>query len=298
MANGNIPFLANINMNGNEIKDVKLEILVSDPAELTEARFWYNSATKLFKFYDGTNVVVLGNGIYIKAIEKGAANGVAPLGADSKVEAQYLPSYVDDVVDSYIVAGATPLSAGWLSKTEGGSALTPETGKIYVVLTDGEYVNKTYRWSGTTYVEISASNVYTAGNGLDLTAGAFSIKLDTPNANGLSVGASGLALAEATQNGAGAMSAADKVNLDTLVTRDIKKYTATNPALTASGGIASWTVTHSMNTSDVVVAVTETASPYADVVVDVLKAGANAITINFVSDSNIAAGTYKVVIIG
>ena len=71
-----------------------------------------------------------------------------------KVPANQLPSYVDDVVDAYIRTGVTALGANWLSKTSGGAALTPESDKIYVILSEGEYQNKTYRWSGTTYAVI------------------------------------------------------------------------------------------------------------------------------------------------
>lgn len=90
-----------------------------------------------------------------------ATNGVATLDNDGKVPSSQLPSFVDDVIDSYVV-GATALSSSWLSKTSGGAALTPETDKIYVIVgpstsENAKYLNKTYRWSGTTYVEISAS---------------------------------------------------------------------------------------------------------------------------------------------
>lgn len=54
----------------------------------------------------------------------------------------------------YIRTGVTALGANWLSKTSGGAALTPESDKIYVILSEGEYQNKTYRWSGTTYAVI------------------------------------------------------------------------------------------------------------------------------------------------
>lgn len=90
----------------------------------------------------------------IPATEKGAAGGVAELDSGGKVPANQLPSYVDDVVDTYIRTGATALGADWLSKTSGGAALTPESDKIYVILSEGEYQNKTYRWSGTTYAVI------------------------------------------------------------------------------------------------------------------------------------------------
>lgn len=57
---------------------------------------------------------------------------------DGKVPASQLPSYVDDVLE-YANLGAFPA--------------TGETGKIYVSLA----TNLTYRWSGSAYVEISAS---------------------------------------------------------------------------------------------------------------------------------------------
>ena len=54
---------------------------------------------------------------------------------------------------SYIV-GDTPFAAGWLSDEVSGSAITPETGRLYLVLTQGEYYNVFYRWDGTRYVEV------------------------------------------------------------------------------------------------------------------------------------------------
>lgn len=114
---------------------------------------------------------------YVNVSQLGVANGVATLGEDSKIPAAQLPSYVDDVVEAYTRTAGTPLSADWLSLTNEpvgqGTALTPSAGIIYVVLTEGEYVNKTYRWSGSTYVEISqslalgdsASNAYPGDKG-------------------------------------------------------------------------------------------------------------------------------------
>ena len=67
-----------------------------------------------------------------------------------------MPSYVDDVVDAYVV-GSTPYASDWLSLTVGGAALTPESGKIYIVLTAGIYEMLEFRWSGSVYAEISKS---------------------------------------------------------------------------------------------------------------------------------------------
>ena len=93
----------------------------------------------------------------IPSTSKGAASGVAELDSTGKVPVSQLPSYVDDVVNSYVVEGAEALSSGWLSASDGGEAMAPDANKIYVVLSDGEYQNLTFRWSGTVYVEISPS---------------------------------------------------------------------------------------------------------------------------------------------
>ena len=78
------------------------------------------------------------NHAQVKRTEMGVANGVATLGADGKVPSGQLPSYVDDVLE-YDKKSAFPA--------------TGETGKIYVT----KDTNLTYRWSGTSYVEISSS---------------------------------------------------------------------------------------------------------------------------------------------
>ena len=73
---------------------------------------------------------------------------------DGKVPSSQLPAAVDEVVEAYIVAGATAFSSGWLSATEGGEALTPQSNTVYIVVTSGEYENITYRWGSTMYVPI------------------------------------------------------------------------------------------------------------------------------------------------
>lgn len=210
---------------------------------------------------------------YVTVASKGAANGVASLDSTGKVPSAQLPSFVDDVVDSYIVSGATALSAGWLSATDGGSALTPETGKIYVVLTTGEYLNKTYRWSGTTYVEISSSPAQatesTAGiaaiaTDAEVTAGTNDTKFITPK------------------------------KLATYTTGVAHVTTATNPALTSSGGVCTWTI--SSTPTNAIVQIYEVSS--GDMVFVEQTLGSGSITIKMNSASNISAGTYKAVIIG
>lgn len=121
---------------------------------------------------------------YVPLSQKGVANGVASLDAEGKVPSAQLPSYVDDVIESYIVSGSTALSAGWLSKTNGGTALTPEKGKIYLIMTSGAYQNKQYRWGGSTYVLCNPSDV----NSVNGMTGVVTLKKLTIQKNGTQVG--------------------------------------------------------------------------------------------------------------
>lgn len=86
---------------------------------------------------------------YIPTSEKGTNNGVAELDATGKVPSSQLPSYVDDVIEGY-KSGADFFED---SAHTAAKKITGETGKIYVDLS----TNITYRWSGSAFVEISAS---------------------------------------------------------------------------------------------------------------------------------------------
>ena len=212
---------------------------------------------------------------YIAVTQKGVANGVASLDSDGKVPTSQLPSYVDDVVDTYIVSGATPLSAGWLSLTDGGSALTPETGKIYVVLTDGQYKNETYRWSGSTYVEISEA----PGQATESTAGIAAIATQ----------------AECT-TGTNDTKIVTPLKMATYTSGMAKTFHASNPALTASGGVCTWSITNTLGTKYVQVHVYEEST--GDEVITAVTVASGAITIKINSVSNISASTYFAVVVG
>lgn len=83
----------------------------------------------------------------IPTTQKGTASGVAELDANGKVPSSQLPSYVDDTVDGYLY------NSKWYSDEQHTHEVTGESGKIYVELS----TNKTYRWSGSGFVEISES---------------------------------------------------------------------------------------------------------------------------------------------
>ena len=73
------------------------------------------------------------------AINKGLANGYAPLNASTKIDSTYLPSYVDDVIE---VANYAALP------------VTGESGKIYITID----TSLLYRWGGTVYVQVGGQD--------------------------------------------------------------------------------------------------------------------------------------------
>ena len=76
---------------------------------------------------------------------KGQANGYVPLNGSGQIAQQYLPSYVDDVLEFANLA-AFPA--------------TGETGKIYVAIDTG----RQYRWSGSAYIQITNGLIASTDN--------------------------------------------------------------------------------------------------------------------------------------
>lgn len=70
-------------------------------------------------------------------IEKGEPNGYTPLNEAGLVPSDYLPSFVDDVLEYPMLTDFPEFG---------------ETGKIYVDISNG----RIYRWSGSVYIEVSS----------------------------------------------------------------------------------------------------------------------------------------------
>lgn len=201
---------------------------------------------------------------YILKTDKGAANGVAPLGADSKVPAQYLPSYVDDVVDytniitvndvnailnnntysnkTYIV---TSNNATYNNKIiDFGNNTSTNDWIIEDLVTDKLYINTSsgnvYRWSGTTLAKIGPADLvlgettgtaFDGGKGKVIQTKVNSLPATLLEANGASV--------EATATGANLhFQMQEFVTAEGVYTGD-DKYVALPVATESAAGIMS-----------------------------------------------------------
>ena len=200
------------------------------------------------------------NDAQVKRSEMGSANGVATLNESGTVPSSQLPSYVDDVLE-YDNKSAFPPSG--------------EAGKIYVA----KDTNLTYRWSGSTYVEISqslalgetSSTAYAGDKGAanraaisslpdsiisnigltNITGTTVGFNISRVNKSGLNYGSptgSVLNIPVATGTAAGLMTAADKAKLNALNADPIQSFTVKN----TNNGDSSRTYQFAINTDHVV----------------------------------------------
>ena len=78
------------------------------------------------------------------------------------IDSSVLPSFVDDVIEAYARANQTELGSTWLATgSASGTVITPETGKIYVLMNDSTSysANSQFRWGGTAYVKLNDGGV-------------------------------------------------------------------------------------------------------------------------------------------
>jgi hypothetical protein len=115
-------------------------------------------SSSLYKYYDGATWKTLFDAGNNKVLSSQLPVGNQPgnlvaLGNDSKIPSNFLPSYVDDVIEAYYDSENDAFYEHYDAGTY-SDLITGETSKIYVDL----LTNKAYRWSGHTYIEISQTN--------------------------------------------------------------------------------------------------------------------------------------------
>ena len=185
----------------------------------------------------------------------------------------------------------------------------------YVLVTEGTYaatgwIVTDYSAGATTWTQFSAANEYSAGNGIAIASNVISADLDG-SASGLSLGTGGLSVNLAAtgglekDGGTGAIG----INLGTGLTVNgsneltfasgygVQKYAAQNALLEPTSNVVTWVVAHNLSTRDVEVQVYEL-SGYTQVEVDVVRTNTAAVTLSWVATANVAADSYRVVVLG
>jgi hypothetical protein len=219
---------------------------------------------------DGISVVA-GNRVLVKNQGTSSQNGIYVVQTSSWTRAtdQTTPAVGDF---TFVESGSTQAAQGYI--------VTSVTG-------------------GVTWTQFSAAGEYTAGNGITISGN--SIAFNPTSTGGLQAASGGASILLATNSGLGTTSSglavgagtgisvsSGTVSVDTTVVA--RKYAAT-----LSTSATSYTITHNLGTTDVIVQV-YTVSDGSEVVVDNLRATTNTVTLNFsVAPSSNA---YRVVILG
>lgn len=107
--------------------------------------------TKITKTINGTTSDIVSVATLKTDFGVGQADGIVPLNSSRKIDATYLPSYVDDVIEGYYY------NDKFYEESTHTTEIVGEGGKIYIDLV----TNRTYRWGGSTYVEVSPGTVIT-----------------------------------------------------------------------------------------------------------------------------------------
>lgn len=127
------PDLVAVKLQDMTLKDIKerLSLLTDQTVEIQ------NLATRLTNFETDTNSTL--------KVKADLVNGLVP--------STQLPSFVDDVINGWFSDEDDPLNFYAEDDPERTTPIEPESGKIYINLLN----NRTYRWGGSFFVEISKS---------------------------------------------------------------------------------------------------------------------------------------------
>jgi hypothetical protein len=211
--------------------------------------------------FSGTGQIVAGNGITKTGAELSvtAGSGITVDGSGVSISSTYAGQNTIDTVGT-ITEGTWEGST--IDVAHGGTGATTLTGYVYGSGTDALVATETIPGS-----DIDGD---ISGNAANVT-GTVAIE------NG----------------GTGATTAAGaRANLGATT-----KYAENNGSLTPSAGIVTWTVSHSLDTSDVTVQMRD-ASSNAVVEADIVITNANTVTVSWNAAATVSADSYRVVVTG
>lgn len=267
--------LATTYANPSKYDAANVQITFTPSDKVKDALYMYNGSAWVFEFYTTTGIQ-RANGTTAGIIEEAASDSDLTL--------------VDGVAT---VNQATKLRTARNITVQGQYGSTPSTDGITVTAAS-------FDGSGNATIVVTAIKT-------EMLSGQVAVANGGTGKNSISDGA---LLIGNDQGGF------DEITVDNTVTADsdnlitsgavaaaigggnvAHKYSVANTALTPVSGTATWTVTHNLGSLDVEVQIYDVATGET-VIADVTRTSTSAVTVSINSASNIAADTYKAVVIG
>ena len=207
-----------------------------------------------------TSTAAAYNGIYdVTASGDGSNPYILTRSADANTSAE-----VTEGMFVFISEGNTLADTGWVLTTN--NPITLNT-------------------TGLSFSQFSGAGTYTASNGVLLTGNNFTFAPES--GKGLQTSGAGAAIKLATTSGLNltsdlAVGAGNGISvLTNTVAIDSSVVVSKYATAIGDGSNTSYTVTHNLNTRDVVVTIYDASSPYAEVIADVAHTTTNTVTIAF-----------------
>lgn len=314
-----IPFNRDVDLKKNEIQNVVAQNVSTSPANPKAGQFWFDTAedTLMVKtasggikdalkqgivYTGGTGIDITGSTISLDDDVKYASNIDLSLNSNMYVLTIQLKDQngnnlgtaktVDFPIESVVVSGSydstnqkivltlqngytidipvADLIAGLQSEITSTNKLDAD------LVNDTTATNKFVTSAEKTAISTMQSTIATYGN------------IVTHNTSEFATAAQGALADTALQNSSDIVTA--------LGYTPIQKITATNPALTISGGQVTWTISNTIGSAEVTVSLYETTTNtmvFAEITVS-----ASTVIIKMNADANISAGAFKAVITG
>ncbi len=269
-------YFNNINLSQNELQNAVAQNLSAAPINPKKGQIYFNTSNHKLLYYNGTRWISATDDNTTYTFETGAVNGQIKVTDNSgnvqSVSVKGLAGAAYKGVDSSVPAGSS-------------SANLPTSAAVAAAISAAISASDAMRFKGT------------VGTGGTVTA------LPTAAVN---AGDTYKAVSAGTYGGQAAKSGDIFIALSSEPTwayipsgddGNAYKYTVSNPALTASGGICTWTVTHGLGNKYPLVQLYEIASGEM-VIADITAVSASQFKVVINSSSNIAAGGYQIIVIG
>jgi len=294
-----IKHLANLDLNNNEIKNVKIDVVTSDPSSnLAEGRIIYNSQEDLMKFYDGSAWVSMKN-----------------VDTDVDVNVTNLKARLPQISDSFTIGDATDVTvttSGDLTVTGdltvNGTTTTVNTATLDI---EDNIITLNKNQTGTPAVTLRSGIEVERGDSTNVKF-QFNELIDKwqftedgttfynlVNVQDASETVKGIVELATTAEATTGTDTARAVTPAGLAAHNAARSFAALLDDSVSGVSKSsntFTVTHGLATRDVMIQVYEAASPYENIQVDIARSASNTndITIDFAADPG--NGNYRVLV--